>query len=94
LPKESYGRFPLWLAWGTIFRGWVLAEQGEVVEGIAQIRQVLAAFQTIQSRLLRPYNLALLADALGKAQRTEAGLATVDEALAAGHENGEYPTRG
>jgi hypothetical protein len=72
----------------------VLAEQGEVVEGIAQIRQVLAAFQTIQSRLLRPYNLALLADALGKAQRTEAGLATVDEALAAGHENGEYPTRG
>src|SRR5262249_27582479 len=35
--------FPYWLAAGTIRRGWALAEQGQVGEGISQIRQGLAA---------------------------------------------------
>ncbi len=35
--------FPFWLAFGTILRGWVLAEQGQGEEGIAQIRQGLEA---------------------------------------------------
>ena len=35
--------FALYLAWGTILRGWALAEQGQGEEGIAQMRQGLAA---------------------------------------------------
>src|SRR5262249_51561197 len=35
--------FALFVAWGTILRGWALAEQGQVEEGIAQIQQGLAA---------------------------------------------------
>ena len=31
--------FRLWVAWGTMLRGWALAEQGQGEEGIAQIRQ-------------------------------------------------------
>ena len=37
--------FPYWLAYGTIVRGWALAEQGQVEEGIAQMRQGLAAYR-------------------------------------------------
>ena len=37
--------FPYWLAWGTILRGWALAEQGQGEEGIAQMRQGLAAYR-------------------------------------------------
>ena len=36
--------FPFWLAFGTMMRGWALAEQGQVEEGIAQMRQGLAAW--------------------------------------------------
>ena len=36
--------FPFWLAFGTMVRGWALAEQGQVEEGIAQMQQGLAAF--------------------------------------------------
>jgi hypothetical protein len=35
--------FALYLAWGTILRGSSLSEQGQEAEGIAQIRQGLAA---------------------------------------------------
>ena len=33
----------VWLALGTILRGWALVEQGQGEEGIAQMRQGLAA---------------------------------------------------
>ena len=58
--------FPFWLAWGTILRGWALAEQGQGEEGIAQIRQGLAAYRATGAELWRPYFLALLAEAYGK----------------------------
>jgi len=80
---------PLWLPWGIIFGGRVLAEQGQGEEGIAQMRQAVTAFEAIQSRLLRPYCLALLAEAHGKVRQTEAGLAVLAEALTVAHENGE-----
>ena len=35
--------FPLWAAWGTSLRGWALAMQGQGEEGLAQIRQGIAA---------------------------------------------------
>ena len=35
--------FPLWAAWGTSFRGWALAMQGQGEEGMAQVRQGIAA---------------------------------------------------
>jgi predicted ATPase len=74
--------FPFWLAWGTIVRGWALAEQGQVEEGIAQMQQGLAAFQAMGVELFRPHYLALLAEAYGKGRRPEEGLAVLAEALA------------
>jgi predicted ATPase len=67
---------------GTMFRGWVLAEQGQIEEGIAQMRQGLAAYRATGTELERPYWLALLAEAYGKVGRAEEGLSVLTEALA------------
>src|SRR5262249_17292341 len=41
--------FPFWLAQGTMVRGGVLAEQGQVEAGIAQVQQGLATFRATRS---------------------------------------------
>jgi predicted ATPase len=81
--------FQLWMARGTIQRGWALTEQGQGEEGVAQIRQGLAAYQATGAGLNRPYNLALLAEAYGKTGQVEEGLTALTEALAAVDSTGE-----
>jgi predicted ATPase/DNA-binding winged helix-turn-helix (wHTH) protein len=81
--------FPFWTAWGTIHRGWALAEQGQEEEGLMQIHQGLAAYQAMGSELVRPWFLALLAEAYGKEGQTEEGLAVLAEALDAVDKSGE-----
>src|SRR5262249_49504762 len=81
--------FPFWGAWGTILRGWVLAEQGQRAEGMAQMRQGIAAWRAAGAELQRPYYLALLAEAYGKAGQAEEGLRVLAEALTAVHKTGE-----
>src|SRR5262249_47553704 len=64
--------FPFWLAQGTLVRGWALAEQGQVQEGIAQMRQS-------QLSSLVP---SVLAKAYGKVGQVEEGLTVLAKALA------------
>jgi class 3 adenylate cyclase/predicted ATPase len=73
--------FPLWMAMGFILRGWALAHQEQVKEGIGQIQQGLMAWRAAGSENLRPYYLALLAEAHGTMRQPEAGLAVLAEAL-------------
>jgi class 3 adenylate cyclase/tetratricopeptide (TPR) repeat protein len=63
--------FPFFLAGGIAVRGWALAEQGEVEEGIAQMR-----------RSPHPVVLALLAETYGKVGQVEEGLTMLAQALA------------
>jgi predicted ATPase len=81
--------FPDWLAWGTIWRGWALAEQGQEEEGIAQMLQGLAALRATGAEIVRPYWLALLAEAYGKAGQVKEGLNALAEALAQVGQTGE-----
>jgi predicted ATPase len=81
--------FPFFSVQGSILRGWTLAEQGQTAAGIAQIHQGLAAFRDMGIESTRSYNLALLAEACGKAEQVEEGLSTLAEALAAVDKNGE-----
>ena len=81
--------FAQWLAWGAMLRGWVLVEQGQGVEGMAHMRQGLDAFDDIGAALGRPYWLALLAEAWGKAGQAEEGLRALAEALEAMQTSGE-----
>ena len=66
-----------------MFRGWALSEQGQEEEGMAQIRQGLAAQPAQETACVRPHFLALLAEACGKAGQADEGLAVLDEALTA-----------
>jgi DNA-binding winged helix-turn-helix (wHTH) protein/tetratricopeptide (TPR) repeat protein len=79
--------FLLWLALGSLTRGWALAEQGQG-EGIAQIRQGLAAWQATGAELLGPYHLALLAEACGQAGQVREGLTMLAKAQGIVGKNG------
>ncbi|MBI3330002.1 MAG: hypothetical protein HYZ81_25260 [Nitrospinae bacterium] len=81
--------FPLWLAFGPVLRGWALAVQGQDEEGIEQLRQGLAAWRAIGNEFIRPWILAMLAEAYALSGQTEAGLAAVAEALATVEATGE-----
>jgi predicted ATPase len=81
--------FQRWEAWGTSLGGWALVEQGQAAEGIIQIRQGLAAWQTAGQELGRPSFLAMLAEACGQARQTEEGLAVLAEALAVVEKTGQ-----
>ena len=75
--------FPFMGAWGTFWRGWTLAAQGQEVEGIAHMRQGLAIHRATGAELARPYLLALLAEVYGHVGQTGEGLNIVGEALEA-----------
>jgi predicted ATPase len=81
--------FADWLLLGTFYRGLALAGQGRTDEGIAQMRDALAAMPTIGFELARPYYLAVLAAASGKPGRTDDALALLAEALAVGEKRDE-----
>ena len=73
--------YPLWRVYSAILRGWALAQQGQVKEGIAQIGQGLSALCTTGAEIWRPYWLALLAEAHGTIGEPETGLTVLTEAL-------------
>jgi predicted ATPase len=70
---------PTYLAGGSVLRGWTLSERGQADEGIAQIRQGLAAL----ALYWRINFLPLLAEAYGRAGKAADGLAVLTEALTA-----------
>jgi len=81
--------FQFFLAQAIMQRGRVLAEQGRIEEGIAQLRQGLATWETAGTRYRRPTFLAWLAEAYGKAGQPEEGLSVLAEALAQVEQTGE-----
>jgi predicted ATPase len=73
--------FPFWMAVGALMRGWALAHQGQVKQGIEQLHQGLVVLRAIGAEIGRPYWLALLAEAHGIMEEPEAGLTVLAEAL-------------
>jgi predicted ATPase len=71
----------LWDAWGTIFLGWALAEQGQREEGIAHLQRGLVALRETGAEMTRPHFLTLLAEMQGQVGQVEEGLAILTEAL-------------
>ena len=72
--------FPLWVATGTILRGWALAMQGQGEAGMAQVRQGIAAWRATGAALLVPYFCTLLAEVAAHLGHTEDGLQALAEA--------------
>ena len=73
--------FPYFRAAGTYLRGWALAEQGQVEEGIADMLEGQRIWQESGIRQLGQVSL-LLAEAYGKVDRVEDGLAVLAQAEA------------
>jgi predicted ATPase/class 3 adenylate cyclase len=72
--------FPLWLAWGTAYRGWSLTALGQTQEGLALIKQGLAAVRATGTILMTPHWLMLLADAYAMLGQPDEGLSCLTEA--------------
>jgi predicted ATPase len=79
LAKEQ--GFPYWVAYSSLMRGWALAHQGQVEEGIEQITQGLRAYRATGAVIFQPYILARLAEAEGIMGQPEASLTALAEAL-------------
>jgi len=84
--------FPDFLARATTLRGWAIAEQGRNEEGVALIREGLAAFRATGAELWRPHFLCLLAEACMEMGHLDDALSALTEALAVAdeHENRQY----
>jgi class 3 adenylate cyclase/predicted ATPase len=78
-----------WLAIGMIVRGWTLTEQGQEEEGMAQMRQGLAAYRATGQVGWQASFFALLAAVYGKVGQREAGLAVLTKVLATVDKTGE-----
>jgi DNA-binding winged helix-turn-helix (wHTH) protein/predicted ATPase len=70
-----------WQAGATVMHGWAVIEAGNLVEGIALLRQGIDAWQATGSITYRTYFLALLAEALVRGGRATESQPLVDEAL-------------
>ena len=81
--------FPYFSSMSGILRGWSVAEQGNVKEGIVQINQSLRAWKVTESEVNKTYHLALLAEAYRKNGEIEEGLNVLTEALTLVEKNGE-----
>jgi predicted ATPase/class 3 adenylate cyclase len=75
--------FPFWIFMGMILRGWTLTEDEKIAEGTAQMREGLTAFRAAGAEIMRPYYLALLAEAYGKVGQAKEALGLLAEAQAA-----------
>jgi predicted ATPase len=67
-------------AHGMILRGWALAAEGKEEEGIALMREGLAALRVTGAELSRPWFMAMLAEGYGMSGQFASGLEVLAEA--------------
>ncbi|RWF89364.1 MAG: hypothetical protein EOQ36_04690 [Mesorhizobium sp.] len=72
-------RVPYWEAWADVVRGWAMTATGDVDQGLATLRDGLAAYARTGARQMLPYGQTLLADAFLKAGRIQDGLAVIEQ---------------
>src|SRR5215475_2699659 len=70
-------------AMASMLKGWALAQEGDLAEGIAQLRHGLAAQLATGAELARPYWLCLITEACLESGAALEGLGLLDEAEAA-----------
>jgi DNA-binding winged helix-turn-helix (wHTH) protein/predicted ATPase len=81
--------FPLHVGYGTFWRGWALAMQGEGGEGLTQMHAGVAAVAAVGLRLAQPHLLLRLAEATGHGGQTAEALGLLAEAQTMLEESGQ-----
>jgi DNA-binding winged helix-turn-helix (wHTH) protein/predicted ATPase len=79
----------MYQAMASIMYSWTLINQESQEEAITQMRCGLAALHATSTELVRPHFLALLVEALDRAQQVEEALQLVDEAITVAQRTGE-----
>ena len=79
---------PYWLSWGVMLEGWVLARQGRVSEGLAQMREGLRAYRATGAEVGVPHFLVVLAESHADADRAGEAAQLLGEAVAVGRRTG------
>jgi DNA-binding SARP family transcriptional activator/predicted ATPase len=85
---SRYG-FTYYLAMGNILTGWASAAQGDIAQGLAQLREGMDGLRKLGAELRLPYYLALLADTLGRGGDVDSALASISTGFAFASKNGE-----
>jgi predicted ATPase len=83
--EHGFGQYR---SYGRLLHGWVLVAQGRGEEGLAQMRQGLAAYQATATSWL-PYFLAVMAEGYGQMSAADAGLHALTEAFRTVQHTGE-----
>ncbi len=81
--------FALWLARGTILRGWARSSSGDTAQGNSWIEDGIENWRATGAMLCVPYFLALKAEGLYLADRTSEALEAIKEAEALAERSGE-----
>jgi len=81
--------YPQWRALGAIYRGWVKAKNGNVVEGISLLRGDSVAYRANGSEVWTAHHTALLSRAYDIAEQIEEALTALDDALQIARRTGE-----
>jgi predicted ATPase len=80
----------LYAAGGMIIRGWALAAEGKVRQGLAELRSGLKAYTVIEAKLLSSFFKAALAESLHRVGKTKAALLAIDEAFSRADQTAEH----
>jgi len=80
---------PWWHTVGTVYRGWVKVNHGDVTEGISLIHSGLTAYRDTGAEMWVPYHIALCASACEIAGQIEESSALLDDALRLAERTGE-----
>jgi predicted ATPase len=80
---------PQFAAAAKALRGWAVAAQGQIDEGIMDIQEGLQALRATGTEQRKSYLLALLAETYGKAEQADRGLVELAEALESAEQSGE-----
>lgn len=72
--------FVFFIAYDTMLKGWALAEQGQIKEGISQLHEGLVAFQATGAKILVPQWMVVLAELFGILGQVEKALSVLAEA--------------
>jgi predicted ATPase len=88
IPLAEENGFALWVLWGRFFRGWVLAELGQLARGVAEMEDRIADLHRL-GMPWRQYSNALLAQGYARVGRLDEALTMLDQALVRIEHTGE-----
>ena len=73
---------PMWHGYGTVLRGWVVAQEGHASNGAALVRQGIGELDALGTRFHRSHHLGILAALHAELGDPAAGLEVLEQARA------------